>query len=139
MGVSLKPGQSFSLWHLYDYLEEETDLNRDEIDSSLDYLSRMGLIEGGVQRTLDEGEDVALGALLPEGFEVAHERELKREQIAMNENLVVFTFALVAVGIINTLPSEGRVILQIALLVTIAAWVNREHLPSLESLRSKMG
>lgn len=92
-------------WYVADYLMEGTELTDEDIEWAIKYLDNAGLIEGEASLN-DEKELVEVeAALTPQGFKVAHERELAKRQDRTNTTLVGFTLALVLASLVAVLPT----------------------------------
>lgn len=86
---------------LRQFLMEETDLGEVKVKEALEYLNAVGL----VKKIEIAGHDETRAPLTPEGFNVAHERELAKRQDRTNTTLVGFTLALVLASLVAVLPS----------------------------------
>lgn len=95
LASKISSGQSFTIYELLGYLKDETNLDEDEIRAALTYLSEVGLVHQF--EVFDEDE--VQGALTPEGFEVAHERELKKQQQKTNVGIAFLTMILAVTAI----------------------------------------
>lgn len=77
----------------------ELDGTEEEVRETLENLVNVNLIQQ------NKGKRQAEIVFKPDGFEVAHERELTRAQDETNRYLVPLTFVLVIVQIISIIPS----------------------------------
>lgn len=72
--------------------------------------------------------------LEPDGFEVAHDRELSKRQEKINSALVAFTVILVLVNLAGNFTGDSRSIANGIILITLLAlifWTDILDLPSL--------
>lgn len=112
-------------------LEEKTGLSQGEIEDHLDFLRRTDLVAhwGG-----EESKPHDIG-LTSDGFRVAHERELSTRREKTNTALVIFTLALVLVGIVgNFSDPSSRFLANIIIMIGIFAmvwWTDLLNLPGL--------
>lgn len=82
-------------------LEEDIGLDKsddEDVEALVENLDRLGLVNWEV------GKSAAEITLEPDGFDVAHERELAKRQDRMNTNLVGLTAALVLSSLVTVLP-----------------------------------
>lgn len=90
-------------------LVKETGLDSDDVNPAIRRLRSVGLVELTEHRMRDDTEDIDQRGdfimLSQRGFEVAHDRDKANRQQQINKSLVLFTFALVVVGVIDIIPS----------------------------------
>lgn len=80
---------------LIDVVSEETDLDEEQIRRALKYLNEFGLLS----LISIAGDDDSYAGLSEKGFNVAHERELRTQQIRTNWVLMALT-GFLAIGIV---------------------------------------
>lgn len=114
LATNIQRGDSFTMPVIpMSDLEKELNLEAREIESSLEYLAEVRLIEWFRPALVDdEGISEVQAALTPEGFHVAHERELRDRQQRLLESqnetsaaLVMFTAILGAAASVQALAS----------------------------------
>lgn len=107
----------------------EIEATPQEVQDNLNKLERWGLT-----KTISSASDAVVSLEEP-GFEVAHERELSKRREKTNAALVVFTLALVLVGVVGSIPNpNARVIgdlLILGLVLGIVGWTDLLDLPGL--------
>jgi hypothetical protein len=85
----------------------QTDLDADDAEDAVSSLKNWDLVDRVVIGTKNyepetgEAEKIHGYELKKEGFEVAHERELKKQQHTTNENIAFFTFILVLTAVVQ--------------------------------------
>lgn len=109
-------------------LKQILDLEEREINQAVDKLETWDLIEKG--RYEYKGETRREYSLTKDGFEVAHDIELSRQDNRINYSLVVFTAFLVIVEGIAVVPlnDHGKSLLVVGLFMLLLLLVYRTDL-----------
>jgi hypothetical protein len=112
--------------------DELSDLSEDELARSLDHLNKVGLVRAsgtlGDGMVRDKGEVERIGGLTPEGFKIAHERQLAEKEQQTKESLTFFTLILGFAAIVQATaaalqlenPSNTISLLLIIIVITFA-------------------
>lgn len=100
---------------LYRDLTDKIDLENPEREGIVEthkHLQNTGLAE------FEQRRDYAALKLTPDGFDVAHERELSKRDDRINQSLVFFTFILVLAQILGVVPvgDLSKVIISLVIL-----------------------
>jgi hypothetical protein len=111
---------------LYEDLRDQIALENTEIEHIIDthkHLQNTDLAK------FEQRSDYAALKLTPDGFDVAHERELSRRGNRINQSLVFFTFVLVLAQIVGVIPAKDWVkvlsaFIILAGMLVVTYWTN---------------
>ncbi|WP_135305502.1 hypothetical protein [Haloarcula amylovorans] len=114
-------------------LGDEISMNSeiDELQTTLGFLeNKLGFVE------FSSAKNRANLKLKREGFKISHERELSERRDKSNDALVLFTLALVLVGVIDLIPDKGfRVGMSLVVLGLLLYMVQRTELLDLPTIK----